>query len=336
MSRAYLRLDPGFFDRKVIDQKYPPGAAIALVGALCHAEHQPKRGRFRDERVLRSLLGPLSKWVPFLIAKRDLVKVRGELYVDGWDEWQEGDWKVGERVKRIRNRIKAEQAEADVTPTVTPDVTPDVTVPTDSDESVETVYNLSDGGRQSVIDSGSGSGKQESGSPDVDPLTPSAQETRKPKSVNGFATPGDVDWRTAMTPTERDAWAGFGSEWSAFRDAWLGRGLRRPPHGNAEDDPDAANPSQRALLYSILDARPSDLPRWVSEAPKRASASQVIAYCVERWHAERDEATRRADEQEAEAKRSKDAEVVDPSAADPRLVDWLKDLPAAETAEAKR
>jgi HNH endonuclease len=116
MGRAYLRLDPGFFDRKVIDQKYPPGAVAALIGALCHAEHQPQRGRFRDERVLRSLLGPVSRWLPYLIEKRDLVKVRGrggELYVDGWDEWQEGDWKVGERVARIRNR----QGTADAGPT---------------------------------------------------------------------------------------------------------------------------------------------------------------------------------------------------------------------------
>jgi hypothetical protein len=158
MARAYLRVDPGLYDRKVIDQKYPPGAFAALVGALCHAEHQPQRGRFRDERVLRALLGPLSKWIPYLIEKRDLVKVKGLLYVDGWDEWQEGDWKVGERVRRIRNRQKAGGEGGPVTPDVTPDVTVDVTVGTESDDSVRTVYNLSDGGRQSVIDSGGVSG----------------------------------------------------------------------------------------------------------------------------------------------------------------------------------
>lgn len=176
MARAYLRLDPGFFDRKVIDQKYPPGAAIALVGALCHAEHQPQRGRFRDVRVLKALLGPLAKWIPFLIERRDLVSRRGVLYVDGWDEWQEGDWKVGERVRRIRNRAKDAPDDPAVTVDVTPDVTPDVTVATVANESVptvapvtvETVYNLSDGGRQSVIDSGGGSGKHA-------PPTPSAR-----------------------------------------------------------------------------------------------------------------------------------------------------------------
>ena len=156
MARAYLRLDPDFFDRKAIDQKYPPGAVAALIGALCHAEHQPKRGRFRDVRVLKALLGPLAKWIPFLIEHRDLVSKKGELYVDGWDEWQEGDWKVGERVKRIRSRQKATSDTPDVTPDVTAPVTPDVTVGNESDDSVDTVYNLSDGGRQSVIDSGGG------------------------------------------------------------------------------------------------------------------------------------------------------------------------------------
>src|SRR4029079_16790473 len=98
---------PAFLDRKVIDQKYPPGAAIALIGALCHAEHQPSRGRFRDVRVLKALLGPHARWIPFLLSHRDLLEKRVQLYVDGWDEWQEGDWKVGERVARIRNRAKS-------------------------------------------------------------------------------------------------------------------------------------------------------------------------------------------------------------------------------------
>lgn len=161
MSRAYLRLDPGFFDRKVIDQKYPPGAVVALIGALCHAESQPVRGRFRDARVLKALLGPHARWITYLVEHRDLIVKRGQLYVDGWDEWQEGDWKVGERVQRIRNRQREESAGGAVTVPVTPAVTVPVTVGNESGDSVGTVYNLSDGGRQSVIDSGSGSGKQE-------------------------------------------------------------------------------------------------------------------------------------------------------------------------------
>jgi hypothetical protein len=302
MSRAYLRLDPGFFDRKAIDQKYPPGAVAALVGALCHAEHQPQRGRFRDERVLRSLLGPLSKWVPFLIAKRDLVKVRGQLYVDGWDEWQEGDWKVGERVKRIRSRQKADAIDPDVTVGVTPDVTVGVTVPTESSVTDETVYNLSDGDRQSVIDSGSGSGKRVTPTSDVN-----ARNGKVTRQVKGFSRVGDVatdlaeqsaDWTQALTVAERDEWSSFGPQWDAFRTVWLARGFRHPPSGSDGDDPDAPNPSQRALLWSVLDAWPNELARWIAESPKRLSASQVVAHVIERWHGKRDEGSARAVAQE--------------------------------------
>lgn len=180
MARAYLRLDPAFFDRKVIEQKYPPGALAALVGALCHAEHQPQRGRFRDQRVLKALLGPLAKWIPFLIEHRDLVIKKGVLYVDGWDEWQEGDWKVGERVRRIRNRKKAPEAGGDVTVDVTPGVTVDVTVGNESPDSVGTVYNLSDGGRQSVID---GAGGADSPQPPTSGGRPSRANGDSPRQL---------------------------------------------------------------------------------------------------------------------------------------------------------
>jgi len=178
MARAYLRLDPAFFDRKVIDQKYPPAAAIALVGVLCHAEHQPKRGRFRDARVLKALLGPLAKWIPFLIEHHDLIVKKGELYVDGWDEWQEGDWKVGERVRRIRSRQKDAAAGGDGTP----NVTVPVTVPVTPDVTVGTVYNPSDGERQSVIDGGGGK-RSDSPQPPASGGRPSRANGTSPRQV---------------------------------------------------------------------------------------------------------------------------------------------------------
>lgn len=155
MARAYLRLDPGFYERKVIDQGYPAGAALALIGALCHAEYQPTRGRFRSPAVLKTLLGPHAKWVQYLIEHKDLTIKKGQVYVDGWDEWQEGDWKVRERVQRIRNRQKATDEADDVTVAVTPGVTVAVTVATESDESVQTVTSRKAVG---VIDSGGVSG----------------------------------------------------------------------------------------------------------------------------------------------------------------------------------
>lgn len=102
MPRAYLRLDPAFDEHKA---HYPDGPYSALVATLCLAEHQPQRGRFRNVTYLKALLGRRGRHVPYLIAQQDLTELPdGRLYVEGWDEWQEGDWKVAERVARIRDR----------------------------------------------------------------------------------------------------------------------------------------------------------------------------------------------------------------------------------------
>lgn len=144
MTRAYLRLDPGFFERKVIRQAYPPAAALALIGTYCLAESQPERGRFRDERLLRAMLGPLGPQVTYLMKHGDLVKLDdGRVYPDGWDEWQEGDWKVGERVKRIRDRTRVtpDSVTEGTSTTVTNDTPATVTSGT-----VPTVYTPSERG----------------------------------------------------------------------------------------------------------------------------------------------------------------------------------------------
>lgn len=102
MTRHYIRLDPAFDERK---ESYPDGPYAALIGALCLAESQPERGRFRSADYLRRLLGKRGKHVAYLIDHGDVVTLSdGRVYIDGWDEWQEGDWKVAERVARIRQR----------------------------------------------------------------------------------------------------------------------------------------------------------------------------------------------------------------------------------------
>jgi hypothetical protein len=75
-----------------------------LTLTFCYAEQQPDRGRFRPQ-VLKALLGRRKRWVPYLLEHQDLVQQEdGRLYVVGWDEWQEGDWQVAERMRRVRNR----------------------------------------------------------------------------------------------------------------------------------------------------------------------------------------------------------------------------------------
>lgn len=107
MARAYLRLDPAFYEKK-LGQGYPLAAIGAYAGVLCLAELQPERGRFRDLPVLKALLGSAGgRQVAFLIERGDLTHLPdGRIYVVGWDEWQEGDVTVKERMARIRNRNK--------------------------------------------------------------------------------------------------------------------------------------------------------------------------------------------------------------------------------------
>lgn len=91
---------------------------------------------------------------------------------------------------------------------------------------------------------------------------------------------------TRLTKAQLDAWADFGPEWDAFKRAWFHKGLRFPPQGTPHDD-DEDHPSPRAMLYGILDARPTDLPKWITEAPGRTQR-EVIDYVLDQWHAIRD------------------------------------------------
>jgi hypothetical protein len=145
MPRAYLRLDPHAFDRKVhgLDEHgerlrgwkpYAPDTWGAFIAVLCLADMQPERGTFRSDRLLRELLrgsdglgARFARQVPELIARGDLVaKANGRLRVDGWDTWQEGDLTVHERMRRYR-AAKRNGTEAEVTEGTVTNVTVDVT-----------------------------------------------------------------------------------------------------------------------------------------------------------------------------------------------------------------
>jgi hypothetical protein len=143
MPRHYIRVDPQFYERKALAQKYPPGAVAALVGCFCLAESQPTRGRFRDRKVLGVLLGPQARWIPFLIEHNDLLEREDlpRLYVDGWDDWQEGDVTVPERMARLR--AKKARRTAGVTLLDTPEVTARDTPPVTGDRQTETVEAVS-------------------------------------------------------------------------------------------------------------------------------------------------------------------------------------------------
>jgi hypothetical protein len=112
--RAYHRVDPLMDERK---GHYTPAQLGAFLKVQLLAGRQTARGRFRSIAALRALLpSAYVKHVEFLLAEGDLdVLTDGTVYVDGWNEWQEGDLTVGDRMKALRNR----QRNATVTGTVT-------------------------------------------------------------------------------------------------------------------------------------------------------------------------------------------------------------------------
>jgi hypothetical protein len=88
---------------------------------------------------------------------------------------------------------------------------------------------------------------------------------------------------TLLTVDELAAWGSFGSDWDEVKAAWLARGLRLPPTGEPDEEG-----SQRAVLFEVLDARPNDLVRWISEAPAtsgRLTGHDVIRHVLRQWHA---------------------------------------------------
>ena len=101
--RAYHRVDPLMDERK---SHYTPAQLGAYLKVQLLAGRQSHRGRFRSQAALVGALpAAYAKHVAFLIEQRDLVAQQdGSLYLDGWDEWQEGDVTVKERMARLRNR----------------------------------------------------------------------------------------------------------------------------------------------------------------------------------------------------------------------------------------
>lgn len=94
LPKVYLRLDP------LIDS-HPDWPAMVLL--MLWANRQPQRGYFKSEELPRKLLG--RKRFEACLERGDLKRKRGGmLHLDGWEEWQEGDLTVGERVRRLRDR----------------------------------------------------------------------------------------------------------------------------------------------------------------------------------------------------------------------------------------
>lgn len=100
--KAYLRISPLIDEHKA---HYSDGEFRAFMHVLAAAGRQPTRGRFHSLAQLRALLGRHARYVPTLIAEGDIEPTDdGGVYVCGWDEWQEGDLTVGDRMKKLRDK----------------------------------------------------------------------------------------------------------------------------------------------------------------------------------------------------------------------------------------
>lgn len=99
LPRAYLRMDPN------LDQHPDPDGMMRL---MCAAARQPIRGHFKFRSTIVDILG--EPRVRAMIRRDDIVKTAdGGWYLDGWDEWQEGDLTVAERMRRMRARRTAQR-----------------------------------------------------------------------------------------------------------------------------------------------------------------------------------------------------------------------------------
>jgi hypothetical protein len=105
--------------------------------------------------------------------------------------------------------------------------------------------------------------------------------------VNGRMTQQvTTPMRRTLSREQHEAWLEFerGADldvWAPTLEAWAER-FPWPPMGDRYDDDQA--PSQRSVLWQMLDAWPTEVPRWLRQAPRAASARDVLAYCVRRWH----------------------------------------------------
>lgn len=93
LPKAYLRISPD------LDQHEDPMVMVLLI---CAANRQPQRGRFKSSAVVERIIG--RKRFAKCVARGDLVHEGTAWYLDGWDEWQEGDLTVGERMRRLREK----------------------------------------------------------------------------------------------------------------------------------------------------------------------------------------------------------------------------------------
>lgn len=139
MPRAYLRVDPN------IDQHPDP---LGMLLLLCAGARQADRGRFKDLGTVQRALG--RSRAKALEARGDVEQLAdGRWYIAGWDEWQEGDYTVAERMRRMRAR-RRKQRNAGVSGDTAPPSPRSIDVTTDAVERRNSSGSTSHGDRDEI------------------------------------------------------------------------------------------------------------------------------------------------------------------------------------------
>ncbi len=234
-------------------------ANSAVVGwfRLLAAAKRRNEGTFASEAQLRQVLGHSARW---LTRFRD-IGVLNDLTVRDWDLWQEDqDSEATRRLKERQHRDRERKARKRAGDRPAP---------------VETTGPVGD----ALPASGSAGRPPEPPASDRPSAVVPAQESADSPRTSERGDDRSGDETKVPSPVESDAWAGFGEVWASFREAWSRRGLTRPP-----------TRGQRAVLWGegerggAIRDWPTACGRWVTDAPAQASAREVVAYVLARYH----------------------------------------------------
>ncbi|MGD0247805.1 MAG: hypothetical protein ABSB75_02015 [Candidatus Limnocylindrales bacterium] len=78
--------------------------------------------------------------------------------------------------------------------------------------------------------------------------------------------------RPTVPAPPAENWGPRPQAWQGFRQAWEGRGLRRPP-----------TEAQRLAMWPAIDARPETMAAVVRDAPAGSSAAVLVGHVLTRW-----------------------------------------------------
>lgn len=93
----------------------------------------------------------------------------------------------------------------------------------------------------------------------------------------------------------REAWSDFGPEWEWLRKLAIHGGMLFPPSGTRHDDRDAAEPSQRAIVYRALVDQPTELRKIVLRSRSWSQVVDAIFGLEQRLRYDADETQRDAE-----------------------------------------